>query len=322
MSNLESVSITSSRTNHPFTDADQAVMAQVPAMVEPNKGKLRGVAARPIFDDIIRHTVTPEGVNFGEGEVGGVPGWWAEPEGAATDRVILHLHGGWFNWGAAEAFCNFVGHVARNAVAAAFIPNYRLAPEHPFPAAALDASATLGGLIADGARAVAITGDSAGGNLALALLSSAIARAPASRSRIVGAVVLSPVTDLTLGGTSWADRAQADPFFLKDQAQGLIDAYLAGHGPTDPASSPLFADLTGLPPIRLQVGDAEVLLDDAVRYGERAAVAGVDAKVDVWEGMVHGFLGSVGRLQAADAALDAIGAFLRDRLSFGRHLPS
>jgi epsilon-lactone hydrolase len=233
-------------------------MAQVRAMVEPNKGKLRGVAARPMFDDIIRHTAPPDGVNFREGAVGGVSGWWAEPEGAATGRVILHLHGGWFNWGTAEAYCNLVGHIARSAAAAAFVPDYRLAPGHPFPAAGLDASAMLGGLI--------------------------------------------------------ADRAQADPFFLKDQAQGLIDAYLAGHEPTDPAASPLFADPTGLPPIRLHVGDAEVLLDDAVRYGERATAAGVDVKVDAWEGMAHGYLGSVGRLQAADAALDAIGAFLRDRL--------
>jgi epsilon-lactone hydrolase len=247
MSNLESVSITSARTNHPFTDADRAVMAQVRAMAEPNKGKLRGVAARPMFDDIIRHVAPPEAVNFRSG-------WWAEPEGAATGRVILHLHGGWFNWGAAEAYRNLVGRVARSAVAAAFVPDYSLAPEHPFPAAGLDASATLGGLIADGARAVAITGDSAGGNLALALLSSATARTPASRRRIVGAVVLSPVTDLTLGGTSWAGGAQADPFFLKDQAQGLIDAYLAGHEPADPAASPLFADPTGLPPIRPPCG--------------------------------------------------------------------
>jgi len=124
-----------------------------------------------------------------------------------------------------------------------------------------------------------------------------------------------PVTDLTLGGRSWADRAQADPFFLKDQAQGLINAYLAGHDATNPAASPLFADPTGVPPIRLHVGDAEMLLQDAVRYAERAAAAGVDAKVDVWEGMAHSFLSSVGRLQAADAALDAIGGFLRDRLS-------
>ena len=99
MSNLASISITSSRTNHPFTAADQAVMAQVRAMVEPNKGKLRGVAARPMFDDIIRRAAPPEGANFKEGEVGGVSGWWADPEGAATGRVILHLHGGWFNWG-------------------------------------------------------------------------------------------------------------------------------------------------------------------------------------------------------------------------------
>ena len=168
MSNLASVS----RTNHPFTGADQAVMAQVRAMVEPNKGKLRGVAARPIFDDIIRHTAPPEGVAFREGKVGGVSGWWAEPEGAASDRVVLHLHGGWFNWGIAQAYCNLVGHIARNADAAAFVPDYSLAPEHPFPAAGLDASATLGGLIAEGARAVAITGDSR--------------RQPRSRSSVIG----------------------------------------------------------------------------------------------------------------------------------------
>jgi epsilon-lactone hydrolase len=123
-------------------------------MVEPNKGTLRGVAARPMFDDIIRHTARPEGVNFREGKVGGVSGWWAEPQGAASDRVVLHLHGGWFNWGTAEAYRNLVGHVARSAAAATFVPDYSLAPERPFPAAGLDASGTLGGLIAGGARAV------------------------------------------------------------------------------------------------------------------------------------------------------------------------
>jgi acetyl esterase/lipase len=268
-----------------------------------------------LFDDIIGHTATPERVDFREGKVGGVSGWWAEPEGAVSGRVVLHLHGGWFNWGTAHAYRNLVGHIARSAAAVAFVPDYGLAPEHPFPAAGLDAEAALGGLIADGTRAIAVTGDSAGGNLALALLSSATARTPAGRRHIVGAVVLSPVTDLTLGGRSWINRAQADPYFLKDQVQSLIDGYLAGHKPTDPAASPLFADPTGFPPIRLHVGDAEVLLDDAVRYAERAVAAGVDARLDVWEGMAHGFLGSVGRFQAADAALDLIAVFLRDRLS-------
>jgi epsilon-lactone hydrolase len=98
--------------------------------------------------------------------VGGVPGWWCEPVGAQADVAILHLHGGWFNWGSAEAFQHFVGHIARSAGAKAFVADYRLAPEHPFPAGADDARACFHGLLDTGLRAVAVTGDSAGGNLA------------------------------------------------------------------------------------------------------------------------------------------------------------
>ena len=299
-------------TTHRFTEADQAVVANLRAMTRPNKGKLRGIAARPVFDGLIRHTAAPEAVSFHGDRIGGVPGWWCQPESAPTDRAILHLHGGWFNWGTAEAFRSLVGHIARSAKAKAFIPDYRLAPEHPFPIATVDARACLDGMFESGLKAIAVTGDSAGGNLALLTVLSVSA---VHRERIVGAVALSPVTDLTLSGASWASRADADPFFLKDQAQGLIDAYLAGHAPSDPAVSPLFASLSGLPPVRVHVGDAEVLLDDSLRWVERAVAAGVDAKVDVWDGMPHGFLGNIGGLQAADGALAHIGQFLTERFA-------
>jgi monoterpene epsilon-lactone hydrolase len=128
-------------------------------------------------------------------------------------------------------------------------------------------------------------------------------------------VVFSPVTDLTLSGDSWSSRAEADPFFVRDQAQGLVEAYLAGHDPADPAVSPLAADLAGFPPVRVHVGDAEVLLDDSLRWVERAVAAGVDVRVEVWDGMPHGFLGSPGQLQAADAAIELVGAFLQDRFA-------
>ncbi len=164
-------------------------------------------------------------------------------------------------------------------------------------------------------RTVAVTGDSAGGNLALGVIATASARAAAQVGRLVGAALLSPVTDLTLSGASWTSRAEADPFFIRDQAEGLVDAYLAGHDPADPLASPLFGALAGLPPVRVHVGDDEVLRDDSLNYVQRAVAAGADAEVDVWAGMPHGFPGSIGQLEAADAALKLLGAFLSQRLS-------
>ena len=283
-------------------------MTQMRAMVGPNKGKLRGVAARSAFETIIGGTAAPDGVTYREDRIGGVSGWWCEPAAAPADTAILHLHGGWFNWGSAQAFRHLVGHIARNARARAFVPDYRLAPEHPFPAGGNDVRACLKGLLSLGLRAVAVTGDSAGGNLALTLL-------PAHDARLVAAVVFSPVTDLTLSGESWTSRAEADPFFVRDQAEQLIMTYLGGHDPADSAASPLFGSLSGLPPVRVHVGNDEMLRDDSLRYVERAVAAGVDATVDVWEGMVHGFIGNAGRLEAAKEALRDAGSFLAERLA-------
>ncbi len=122
------------------------------------------------------------------------------------------------------------------------------------------------------------------------------------------------MTDLAMTGASWETRAAADPYFVRPQAAGLVRSYLGGHDPADPAVSPLYGVLAGLPPVRVHVGDDEVLLDDSRRYVERAVAAGVDARLDVWEGMPHGFLSGAGRLAAADGALDAIGTFLTGRL--------
>jgi epsilon-lactone hydrolase len=300
-------------TFHPLSARDRSVMIVLRNMVEPNKGKLRGPAARAPFDAIIGHTIAPEGVRFREDRVGGIPGWWCEPAEALPNAAILHLHGGWFNWGSSAAYRHLVGQIARHAKAIAFVPDYRLAPEHPFPAAIEDAQASLRGLAERGIRTIAVTGDSAGGNLALSLLSPAAERATGIRA--VGAAVLSPVTDLALTGSSWQTRAQADPYFVREQAEGLIRAYLNGHDPTDPVASPLYASLTGSPPIRVHVGNDEVLLADSQQFVERAVAAGVDARLDVWEGLPHGFAGGVGQLEAAADALAAIGEFLSTRLA-------
>jgi len=293
---------------HPVHPQDAAAMTAMRAQVEPNKGQMRGPSARPAFDVIMLRVPAPGGVRFEAGIVGGIAGSWCRVVGATPGHAILHLHGGWYNWGTAHAFRHLVGHIAVRAGVDAFIPDYRLAPEHPFPAAAVDVGACYRGLIDTGNR-VAVVGDSAGGGLALGLLPALAVQGVAP----VGAVALSPITDLTLAGASWASRTAADPYFTKEQVATLVDAYLAGHDPVDPLASPLYAELTGLPPVRVHVGDDEVLLDDSRRYVARAVAAGVDATLDVWNGMPHGFVSGIGRIAAADRALAAIGAFLTDR---------
>ena len=188
-------------------------------------------------------------------------------------------------------------------------------PNIPFRQLQEDVRTCYAGLIELGYKKIAITGDSAGGNLALGLLLSLKASQLKNRMVPAAGVALSPVTDLSLSGTSWTTRAAADPYFIQLQAAELIRSYLNGADPSDPAASPLRADLAGLPPIRFHVGNDEVLLDDSVRFVERALAAGVDAQLDVWEGMVHGFLGSVGRLNASTLALQQVGSFLSERFT-------
>jgi acetyl esterase/lipase len=297
---------------HPISTADKTAMAAMRAIIEPHKGGLRGTAARVPFEGIMEHVAVPEGVMFEAGTVGGVPGWWSKPKDAEPDAVILHIHGGWFNWGSAKAYRNLVGHIASHAGAFAFAPDYRLAPEHPFPAASEDVRASYLGLIDLGYKKIAVTGDSAGGNLAFELLLSLNASQTNNQVVTVAGVALSPVTDLSLSGASWTTRAAVDPYFTQPQATELVRSYLNGNDPDDPTASPLRADLTGLPPIRIHVGDDEVLLDDSVRFVDRALAAGVDAQLDIWEGMVHGFPGSVGQLGASTVALEQIGSFLSE----------
>jgi epsilon-lactone hydrolase len=301
-------------TFHPLTAVDRSTMAAVRVMVGPNKGKLRGPAARAPFDAVMNSVIAPQGVGFREDRIGEIPGWWCEPTNALAGAAILHLHGGWFNLGSAAAYRHLVGHIARSAGVTAFIPDYRLAPEYPYPAAIEDAAAAFRGLAQRRIAKIAVTGDSAGGDLALSLLSLLVA-APASAVRPVGAVVLSPITDLAMTGSSWHTRAEADPYFVKEQAEGLIQAYLNGHDPKDPLASALYGIVAGLPPIRVQVGDDEVLLDDSVRFVAGAVAARIDARLDVWEGMPHGFISSIGQTEAAAGALSALGDFLASRLA-------
>jgi acetyl esterase/lipase len=299
---------------HRLSQEDSLGATALRASVAAVKGKLGGTAARGPFDDIMERVVPPTGVIFEADTVGGISGFWAKPARPRKGAAIIHVHGGWFNFGSASAYRNLVGHIASSAGADAFIPEYRLAPEHLFPAAVTDVEACYRGLVDKGINKIAVTGDSAGGTLALVLLSIAGAKARAGGVAPVGAVAISPVTDLALTGESFETRAEADPYFTKSQVAGLIASYLGETDPTNPLASPLYGDLSGLPPIRVHVGDDEVLLDDSRRYVERAVAAGVDAELDVWMGMPHGFVTAVREFDAARQSLSAIGAFLTERL--------
>jgi len=264
-----------------------------------------------------RNVLPRDDVTFEADTVGGIPGLWIQPPVWRSDEAIVHLHGGWFSFGSAMAYRHLVGHIAARAGARAFVPDYRLAPEHPFPAAADDVLACYQGLGERRIRRTLLTGDSAGGNLALVLASRVTHENASTESSLIGVTVLSPVTDLTLSGATYETRADADPFFTRPQVAELVHSYLGSADPKHPMASPLYARLSGMPPLCIHVGDDEVLLDDSLRYVERATAAGVDARLHVWMGMPHGFPGSVGKLKAAAQALDAIAAFLLERRQVG-----
>ena len=296
---------------HPLNDKDSVMAAGLRAAVAPMKGKSEVPAGRGMYDAIMERVAVPEAVDFEAAAIGGISGWWAKPAHAHTGAAIIHAHGGWFNMGTAKAYRNLAGQIASTAGVDVFIPDYRLAPEHPFPAAVQDLEACYRGLVDNGISKIALTGDSAGGDLALVLLS--ITSASKDLPAPVGTVVFSPITDLTLTGESYDSRAEAEFFFTRPQAAGLVGAYLGATDPSDPLASPLYGDLSGLPPLRVHVGDDEILLDDSRRYVERAVAAGVDARLDMWMGMPHGYITNAG-FSASVQTFQAVGAFLSEQL--------
>ncbi len=246
------------------------------------------------------------GVTAEEATLGGVPGWWVRPANPAAGRAILYLHGGAYVLGSATAYRNFVGQIVARSGVPAFVADYGLAPERPFPAAIEDARRAYDALVDGGATHIALAGDSAGGGLALALL-ALVKAAPVAP---VAAVAMSPWTDLGLESPSMVTQDAADPLLDAASLGATAALYLGDHDRRDPRVSPVHSDRSGLPPVLIHVGDAEVLRDDTLRYAE--GVAGVEAHV--WEGMTHVFPSSLGLLEAAEQALGGIGAFLRRQL--------
>ncbi|WP_158813371.1 alpha/beta hydrolase [Methylocapsa sp. S129] len=299
---------------HPLSSQDAPAVAAMRQAAAAHKGEILGPDARPMFDAMLATTPAADHVRLEPGTVGGVPGFWVRPANAQPGARLLYVHGGGYVLGSAAAFGNFAGQIAARGGADAFLPDYRRAPEHAFPAAIDDAVAAYKGLVAEGAEKIVIAGDSAGGGLTLALLSILAGERAQGARQPLGAAVMSPWTDLALTGASMESRAEADPIFTRGVLAAFADSYLQGRDAADPKASPLYAALAGLPPIRIDVGDDELLLDDSRRYAELARAAGVDVTLSVWTGMPHVFQSSLGHFLAAEQSVDAIGGFLRERL--------
>jgi monoterpene epsilon-lactone hydrolase len=298
---------------HALDPADAPARAQLRAMLASHKGEMRGPEARGAYDAFGQQVSPAAGVSYRSETINGVSGLWCLPARAESGSVILYLHGGWFVLGSANGYRNFAGHIAAQTQTATFIPDYRLAPEHPLPAAVDDARAVYDGLAEAGSRQIAVVGDSAGGALAIELLASLVQRQGAVRP--AAGVLFSPVTDLTLSGETWVSRDQADLFFTREQVQEVVSLYLAGADAASALASPINLDLHGLPPIRVHAGDDEMLLDDSRRFAQRAQAAGVDVRLDVWEGMLHVFPQALDTFRASQIALDEAATFLIERLS-------
>jgi acetyl esterase/lipase len=280
---------------------EQAVLAAIGQRFASFSGSLRDA-----YDAMIAETPIAEGVTLEAVDQNDVQGWWVRPAGAPAGRAILFLHGGAYGLGSAKAYRGFASQIVVRAGVAAFVADYPLAPEHPFPAAFEAAVAARRWLETLGVAQIALVGDSAGGALALAALNEPEANAPA----VAAVVVFSPWIDLALSGPSFANPDTHDPIFQRQVLTGAVVAYLDGADPRDGRASPLYSIPDRLPPLAIQVGTDELLLDDARRYAALAAEKGGEVRLDIFEGLHHVFQRSTAELPSARRALDAAADFL------------
>jgi monoterpene epsilon-lactone hydrolase len=282
-------------------DQQKASASQAPPTLEELRAAFAPAGRlHPVPDDVLVTEVT----------AGGVPAHWLAAPGADTGRVLLFLHGGGYELGSLRSDGELAARLGRASGMRVLFPEYRLAPEHPFPAAIDDVLAVWRWLRTDqdlSARSIAVAGDSAGGGLAVALL---VAIRDAGDALPAAAVLMSPTVDLTSSGASMTERADQDPFSTPALLRQLASSYLAGADPKTPLASPLFASLAGLPPLLVLVGTADLLLSDSERLAAAAAQAGVDVTLDVGEGLPHVYPIMLGTPEAAEAT-DQIGRFLR-----------
>ena len=294
-------------------------LAKVLGMIRENAERLADGAQRGIAEmrsDFAANALPPtEAATITAVDANGVPGEWITVAGSDPNRRLLYVHGGGYVIGSAATHRRLCEDIAAASGCSILNLDYRLAPEHPFPAAVDDAIAGLQFMQENGpdgpgeAESAFVAGDSAGGGLTLATLLAARERGVAMPNAAIG---ISAWTDMAVTGKSITTRADADPL-ITDAAmiKQMAAAYVGGGDAEDPLASPVYADYAGLPPLLLQVGDAEVLLDDTRRVAERASAAGVDVTEEVWDEMFHVWHAFAPMLPEGREAIARIGEFVK-----------
>jgi len=266
---------------------------------------------RVVFEKFAAGTPMPPDIKCEKVSAGGVEAEWISAPNSSSDRAVLYVHGGGYVLGSINTHRDLMGRIARASGARVLGINYRLAPEHPFPAAVDDSVAAYRWMLAQGFKPnrIGVAGDSAGGGLTVATL---VAIRDAKLPVPGAGVCLSPWIDMEGLGESMKTRAAADPVVQREGLLGMAAAYLGGQNARTPLAAPLYADLKGLPPLLIQVGDAEPLLDDSTRLNDRAKAAGVSTKLEVWPDMIHVWQMFASFLPEGQQAVDGIGSFLKE----------
>lgn len=275
-------------------------MLNEPSVAEMRAGLEAMTQMAPLPDDVRREVVSANGV----------PAEWVSVPDIDPGRVILYLHGGGYVIGSINTHRDLAQRLSRAARARVLLIDYRLAPEHPHPAAVDDATAAYRWLLAEGFKPgrLVVAGDSAGGGLTVATL---LAVRDAGLPAPAAGVCLSPWVDLEQSGESMTSKADADPMVQRDGLSKMAAMYLNGQSARTPLASPLYADLHGLPPLLIQVGTAETLLDDSTRLAERARAAGVQTTLEPWDDMIHVWQAFAALLPEGQEAIERIGEFVR-----------
>lgn len=257
---------------------------------------------------------TAFGVRVEADEIKGLYVEWLTPKNRMDSKLLLYLHGGGYVVGGCDMHRQMVSHIARAGRIRALLPEYRLAPEHKFPAAIDDAVAIFKSLLEMGIRAedIVFAGESAGGGLAVATL---LALRDAGGPLPAAVVLMSPLLDVTGSGDSMRTRAAQDPWFRPQDLSIVADLYCEPHQRRFPLVSPVFADIEGLPPMFIQVGDDEILLSDSERIADACIAAGIEVELEIWPEMWHVFQMFVGEMPESRQAIDLIGIYIQSRWS-------
>lgn len=265
---------------------------------------------RRIFEDWLDQFEIPEGCAFDEVSLGGVPCTWADAPGASESRVIIHYHSGGYLIGSARGYRSFGGFLSAATNCRVLMPDYRLAPDHPFPAGIDDALSVYCALLETGIAPtrIALCGDSAGGGLSLVTL---LRIKDAGLPSPAAGIAISPLADFTHSGASRQSNENVDPLVTMNQLLAMGDTYCESRNRSDPLLSPVFANWTGLPPVLLMAGEIEMLRDDARLCAQAAISAGVNVTYFEGKGMAHIWPLYADRLAQARDALSDINLFVR-----------